>query len=162
MKSYTVGLNPNIPWSPSISTALHQWVTSVCVCMPYWYHALSCSSSKLHSWTAWWNRQQCPNKFCDGIQSLQTCVWHCSVLLKQDTCEGKHIWNASQVLSVSWRRCWIWLSPNSAMQPKESHLHSPRRQWSSPWPMKETTLIFSQDKLSMVPIHGLTFLAISK
>ena len=85
---YTAGLTPYpiILWSPSISMALHQSGTSVCVCMPYWYHTSSCSSSTLHSMDCRMEEATKSNQICDGIKSLQTCVWPCIVMLKQDFC----------------------------------------------------------------------------
>lgn len=145
-------------WTLIPMVSIHFYVLALmrykCVCMPFWYHALSCSSSQQHSMD------------CDGIQSLQTCVQPCTVLLKQDFCWILVRANSSEIIPKFYQCPDVgvasWLSPISAMQPKESHLHSPRRQWSSPLPLMETKQIFLQDKLSMVPIHGLTFVANSK
>ena len=75
-------------------------------------------------------------------------TWHChdEARFLLDSGQAELIWNASWVQSVSCCKQWSWMSPISATQSQQSHLHSASRQWSWPHPATETLQFFPWEK----------------
>ena len=109
--------------------------------------------------------QPCALKEQGGFLSLQTCVCPWIVMLKAslllDSCEAKLIWNASWVLSASWRGHWSCSAsrhrthtyhPFSLSEDGDHALTCWQRLFE----------FFLLGRLRMVPFHGFPFVSTSK